>query len=202
MGFRDHGLDGPTFQMREKFFAVGDDFWIEDSDGNKVYKVNGKAVRFRDTFILEDAHGTELSKIQEKKLSVRDKMTIERGTTKATVHKRLIGIRDHYVIEVEGGDDLKAHGNIVDHEYEIERDGEKIAEVSKKWFRVRDTYGVQLAQGQDVPLILAITVCVDEMARRLTLPHGAGVGASDWNARTASPTEPKMCALSKSSSVP
>ena len=100
-------------------------------------------------------------------------MTIERGTTKATVHKRLIGIRDHYVIEVEGGEDLKAHGNIVDHEYEIERDGEKIAEVSKKWFRVRDTYGVQLAQGQDVPLILAITVCVDEMARPAERRQGA-----------------------------
>ncbi len=165
MGLRDHGLDGPTFQMREKVFAIGDDFWIEDSDGNKVYKVDGKAVRFRKTFILEDSHGNEVSKIQEKQLSVRDKMTIERGETRATVHKRLIGIRDHYVIEVEGGEDLKAHGNIVDHEYEIERDGEKIAEVSKKWFRVRETYGVHLAQGQDVPLILAITVCVDEMAR-------------------------------------
>jgi uncharacterized protein YxjI len=165
MGLRHKGLDGPTFQMREKMFAIGDDFWIEDSDGNKVFKVDGKAVRFRDTFILEDAHGNELSKIQEKKLSVRDKMTIERGPTKATVHKRLIGIRDHYVIDVDGGDDLKAHGNIVDHEYEIERDGEKIAEVSKKWFRVRDTYGVQIATGQDVPLILAVTVCVDQMAR-------------------------------------
>jgi uncharacterized protein YxjI len=165
MGLRHHGLDGPTFQMREKMFAIGDDFWIEDADGNKVFKVDGKAVRVRDTFILEDAHGNELSKIQEKKLSVRDKMTIESGSTKATVHKRLIGIRDHYVIDVEGGDDLKAHGNIVDHEYEIERDGEKVAEVSKKWFRVRDTYGVQLAQGQDVPLILAVTVCVDQMAR-------------------------------------
>ncbi len=165
MGLRNHRLDGPTFQMREKIFAIGDDFWIEDADGNKVFKVNGKAVRLRDTFILEDSHGNEVSKIQEKKLSVRDKMTIERGSTKATVHKRLIGIRDHYVIEVEGGEDLKAHGNIVDHEYEIERDGEKIAEVSKKWFRVRDTYGVQLAQGQDVPLILAISVCVDQMAR-------------------------------------
>jgi len=165
MGLRHKGLDGPTFQMREKMFAIGDDFWIEDSDGNKVFKVDGKAVRFRDTFILEDAQGNELSKIQEKKLSVRDKMTIERGSTKATVHKRLIGIRDHYIIDVDGGDDLKAHGNIVDHEYEIERDGEKVAEVSKKWFRVRDTYGVQLAQGQDVPLILAVTVCVDQMAR-------------------------------------
>ena len=165
MGLRDHGLDGPTFQMREKVFAIGDDFWIEDGDGNKVYKVNGKAVRLRDTFILEDAHGNEVSKIQEKKLSIRDKMTIERGETKATVRKRLVGIRDHYIIEVEGGEDLKAHGNIVDHEYKIERDGEKVAEVSKKWFRVRDTYGIQLAEGQDVPLILAISVCVDEMAR-------------------------------------
>jgi len=151
--------------MREKLFAIGDDYWIEDTDGNRLYKVNGKAVRFRDTFILEDQSGNEVSKIQEKKLSVRDKMTIERGATNATVHKRLIGIRDHYVIEVDGGKDLKAHGNILDHEYEIERDGDKIAEVSKKWFRIRDTYGIQLAPDQDVPLILAIAVCVDEMAR-------------------------------------
>ncbi|WP_020145600.1 LURP-one-related/scramblase family protein [Terracoccus sp. 273MFTsu3.1] len=165
MGLRHHGLDGPTFQMREKVFAIGDDFWVEDDNGNRAFKVNGKAARLRDTFILEDAHGNELFKIQEKKLSVRDKMTIERGSTEATVHKRLIGIRDHYVIDVDGGHDLKAHGNIVDHEYEIERDGEKVAEVSKKWFRVRDTYGVHMAQGEDVPLILAITVCVDHMAR-------------------------------------
>jgi uncharacterized protein YxjI len=81
------------------------------------------------------------------------------------VRKRLVGIRDHYIIEVEGGEDLKAHGNIVDHEYEIERDGNTVAKVSKKWFRVRETYGVQLAEGQDVALILAITVCVDAMAR-------------------------------------
>jgi uncharacterized protein YxjI len=165
MVFRHRGLDGPTFQMRQKIMAIGDDFWIEDDDGHKVYKVNGKALRMRDTFILEDANGNEVSKIQEKKLSIRDKMTIERGATKATVHKRFIGIRDHYIIEVDGGEDIKAHGNIVDHEYEIERGGDTVAMVSKKWFRVRDSYGVQLAEDQDVPLILAITVCVDAMAR-------------------------------------
>ena len=165
MGLLRHGLDGPKFMMREKLLAIGDDFWIEDDDGNRVYKVNGKAARARETFILEDPDGREVSKIQEKALSIRDKMTIERGSTKATVHKRLIGIRDHYVIEVEGGEDLKAHGNILDHDYEIERDGETVANVSKKWFRARETYGVQLAQGQDIPLILAVTVCVDAMAR-------------------------------------
>jgi uncharacterized protein YxjI len=165
MGLRDRGLDGPTFQMREKMMAIGDDYWIEDDRGNKVFKVDGKAARMRETFILEDIDGNEVSKIQEKKLSVRDKMTIERGDTTAVVHKRLLGIRDHYVIEVDGGESLKAHGSILDHEYKIERDGDTVAAVSKKWFRVRDTYGVQLAKGQDVALILAITVCVDAMAR-------------------------------------
>jgi uncharacterized protein YxjI len=165
MGLRHRGLDGPTFQMREKLMAIGDDFWIEDDEGIKLFKVNGKAARMRDTFVLEDANGNEVAMIQEKKLSVRDKMTIERGSTKATVHKRLLGLRDHYIIEVDGAQDLKAHGNIVDHEYEIERDGDTVATVSKKWFRVRDSYGVQMAADQDVALILAITVCVDAMAR-------------------------------------
>ena len=165
MGLRGRGLDGPTFRMREKMMAIGDDYWIEDDDGNKVFKVNGKAARLRETFILEDTQGNELSKIQEKKLTVRDKMTIEWGDSQATVRKRLLGIRDHYIIEVDGGEDLKAHGNIVDHEYEIERDGKKIAEISKRWFRVRDTYGIEVAPGENDALILAATVCIDEMSR-------------------------------------
>ncbi len=151
--------------MREKMFAIGDDYWIENADGERVFKVDGKAVRLRQTFLLKDDHGVELAKIQEKKLSVRDKMTIERGDFKATVHKRLIGIRDHYVIDVDGADNMKAHGNIVDHEYKIERDGDTVATVSKKWFRIRDTYGVEVVDGVDVALMLAITVCVDAMAR-------------------------------------
>ncbi len=164
MGLRNRGLDGPTFRMREKLLAIGDDYWIEDDGGNRVFRVDGKAARLRQTFILEDAFGNELSKIQEKKLSVRDKMTIERGEMKATVHKRLLGIRDHYVIDVDKGEDLTAHGNIVDHEYEIERDGDTVAKVSKKWFRLRDTYGVQLAEGEDPALVLSITVCVEAMS--------------------------------------
>ena len=60
-----------------------------------------------------------------------------------------MGIRDRFVIDVEDGADLKAHGNIVDHEYEIERDGDTVADISKRWFRVRDTYGVEIDAGED-----------------------------------------------------
>ena len=163
---RRGGDEGTKYQMREKMFAIGDDFWIETDGGERVFKVNGKALRVRDTLILETPGGDELFKIQEKKLSVRDKMEIERdGHTAATVKKALVSpLRDRFSISVEGGPDLEAKGNIVDHEYKIERDGHQVAEVSKRWFRVRDTYGIEIAPDQDDALILAVTVCIDQMS--------------------------------------
>ena len=171
MGFlrrHDDEPSGTRYQMREKLFAIGDDYWIQNDQGERAFKVNGKAMRARETFILESPSGEEVLKIQEKKLSIRDKMQIERdGDTVATVHKALITpLRDRFEIELEEGDDLSAKGNIVDHEYEIERDGHKVAEISKRWFRVRDTYGIEIAPGENDALILAATVCIDEMAGR------------------------------------
>jgi len=164
-GRRDDG--GTKYRMREKMFSIGDDFWIENDAGERVYKVDGKALRIRETLVLEDASGNELLTIQEKKLRIRDTMEIERdGHTVATVKKALITpLRERFSIEVEGGDDMDAKGNIVDHEYKIERSGDKVAEVSKRWFRIRDTYGIEIAPGQEDALILAATVCIDRMTR-------------------------------------
>jgi uncharacterized protein YxjI len=170
MGFlrhRDEPPNGRRFQMREKLASIGDDSWIEDDQGERVYKVDGKALRVRDTFVLKDGDGNEVARIKERKVRVRDTMKVERdGRTLATVHKALVGIRDRFDIDVEHGEDLKAHGNIVDHEYEIRRDGDVIATVSKKWFRVRDTYGVEIGAGEDDALLLALTVALDEMGGR------------------------------------
>ena len=152
--------------MRQKLVSIGDDYWIEDDEGQRVYKINGKAMRVRDTLILEDPDGHELFKIQEKKLRIRDTMEIEDGSGHqvATVKKALITpLRDRFEVEVENGEDLEVKGNIVDHEYKIERGGDKVAEVSKKWFRVADTYGVEVAPDQDPALILAVTAVVDTM---------------------------------------
>jgi len=161
---RNEGEDVRRFRMREKLASIGDDFWIEDDDGQRAYRVDGKAVRVRDTFILEDASGSEVAKIQERKVSVRDKVSIERdGQTLATVRKALVGIRARFAIDVEGGPDLKAHGNIVDHEYEIERDGDSVARISRRWFRVRDTYGVEINAGEDEAMILATVVAIESL---------------------------------------
>jgi uncharacterized protein YxjI len=159
---------GTRYQMREKLFAIGDDFWIETEDGTRAFKVNGKALRVRSTFVLESPNGDELLKIQEKKLRVRDTMEIEHdGDTVATVKKALVTpFRDRFSVDLDAGGELSAKGNIVDHEFEIERDGDTVATISKRWLRVRDTYGIEIVPGQDDALLLAVTVCIDEMAGR------------------------------------
>jgi uncharacterized protein YxjI len=164
-GRRDDG--GTRYQMREKLFAIGDDYWIENEDGERAFKVDGKALRVRDTLVLEDATGAELFSIQEKKLRVRDTMKVERGgQTVASIKKAMITpLRERFSIEVEDSEDMEAKGNVVDHEYKIERGGDKVAEISKRWFRIRDTYGIEIAPDQDDGLILAVTVCIDQMTR-------------------------------------
>lgn len=39
-----------------------------------------------------------------------------------------------------------------------------MAQVSKRWFTIRDTYGIDVASGEDDALILAVAVALDEMA--------------------------------------
>jgi uncharacterized protein YxjI len=153
--------------MQEKLFAIGDDFWVENEGGQRAFKVNGKAIRVRDTLVLESPRGEELYSIKEKMVRVRDTMDIERGGRQvATVKKALITpLRERFSIDVDGGDDMEAKGNILDHEYKIERGGDEIAEVSRRWFRVRDTYGVDIKPGQDDALVLAVVVCIDQMTQ-------------------------------------
>ncbi|MDH3679566.1 MAG: LURP-one-related family protein [Acidimicrobiia bacterium] len=155
--------------MRQRMFAIGDDFFIEDDQGRRAFKVDGKALRLRSTLKFEDMNGRELYKIQEKVARVRDSMTIEGrdGRAAAKVHNALLTpLRDRWTIDIPGGEDMKTQGNIVQHEYRIEQGGNPVATVSKKWFRVRDAYGVEIAPGQDDALLLAIAVVIDMMAHQ------------------------------------
>ena len=155
------------FRMRQKIVSIGDDFWIENDRGERSYKVDGKALRVRDTLILEDANGRELFRIQAKVVRVRDTMDIEdaNGSRVATVKKALIApLRERWDVDVANGPGYEVKGNIVDHEYTIESDGQKVAEVSKRWFRVADTYGVEVADDVDAAFVLAVTVVVDAMS--------------------------------------
>jgi uncharacterized protein YxjI len=156
---------GARYLLREKLLSIGDDFWIENDQGEHTFYVDAKVLRVRDTVLIKDRTGNELVKLQKRLLRARNTMAIERGgDTVARGNKAIIApLRDRFTIELAGGGSLEAQGNILDHEYQITRDGIPVANISKRWFRVRESYGVAVAPGQDDALILAATVCIDHL---------------------------------------
>ncbi len=153
--------------MREKLVSIGDDYWIENYAGERVFKVDGKALRLRNTLILQNREGQDLYRIQERMLRIRDTMEIERadGGVAATITKALIApLRDRWTVRVAGGPDMDIQGSILGLEYQITAGQERVAEVSRKLLRIRNTYDVEIAPGQDDALILMITAAIDQMA--------------------------------------
>jgi uncharacterized protein YxjI len=152
--------------MRQKLVSFGDDFWIENDRGERVYKVNGKMMRVRGTLEFENTEGKVKAQIQERMLRAKDSMAIEngKGDKIAEVKRALITpIRERWVVKISDGPDLEVQGDLLAHEYRIGDGKHKVAKVSKKWFRIKDTYGVQIEPNQDDAVILAVTVAIDAM---------------------------------------
>ena len=152
------------YVMRERLLSWGDDFRIRDDSGREVFFVDGKAFSIGDKLSFQDTTGKELAFIKQKVLSLARTYEIYRhGEVAAVVKKKLFGLLHHrFTVDVPGRDDLEATGNFLDHEYTFRRGDKVVATVSKKWFSLADTYGIDIEPGEDDVLILASAVVVDQ----------------------------------------
>ena len=152
------------YVMREKLLSWGNDFHIKDADGTDVFFVDGKAFSFGDKLSFQDMSGNELAFIRQKLLSWGPTYEITRGGKLAAVVKKSLFtfFRCQFTVDVPGPDDIEADGDFLHHEYQFTRHGSAVASVSKKWFSWSDTYGVDIAPGEDDVLILASTVVIDQ----------------------------------------
>ena len=151
------------YVMKQKLFAWGDDYYIRDDGGRDVFFVDGKGFSLGEQLSFRDLEGRELAFIRQKLLSWGPTYEVYRdGAPVAIVRKELFTLfRCRFTVDVPGPDDLEGLGDFMDHEYEFSRGGSRVATVSRQWFSWSDTYGVDVAEGEDDVLILASTVVVD-----------------------------------------
>jgi uncharacterized protein YxjI len=157
------------FLVYDRLLGFGDDYWIEDDHGSKVFLVDGKALRLRDTWELKDTQGRVLVDIHQKMLALRDTMVLQRsGEPLATIRrKRLSLLRNHYRVSLADGNELDVSGKILDREFAVEYDGELLAVISRRWLTLRDTYGVDVVRDDaDPALLIAVAVCVIHLAEK------------------------------------
>lgn len=155
-----------TYQLRRQLIAFGEDFWIANAQGENVYKLDGKVLSLTQTFALQDASGNELARMRAEMLTLRRTMDIERnGQVVAVVKKAFINILGQsFTIDIAGTGELQAHGDILNHEFEISGAGGVVATVSRQWFIGDLMYGIAIAPGQDEVLMLCVAIAIDEMS--------------------------------------
>ena len=151
------------YVMKQKLFSFGDDFTIRNEAGQDVFFVDGKALSFGDQLSFKDMQGNELAFIKQKLFKLAKTYEVHRnGELAAVVKKQLFALIHHrFTVDVPGPNDLEANGSFTDHEYTFTRGGHVVATVSKRWFSWTDTYGVDVADGEDDVLILASSVVID-----------------------------------------
>lgn len=151
------------YLIREKFFRLGEDSTILNEAGQPILEVDGKVLSLHSRLIIRDMSGNEVANVHRRLIALRPTYEISRaGQELATVRKHLISpFVDRYTIDVPGPDDLHITGSLFEHEYTITRGGQLVATVSKRWFSLTDTYGVDIAPYQDDVLILASVLALD-----------------------------------------
>ena len=151
------------YVLRQKILSFGDDFMIRNEQGEQVYFVDGKAFSIGDKLSFQDNAGRELAYIRQKLLAWGPTYEVSRGgVLQAVIKKKLFTLfHCRFTVDVPGPDDLEAKGSFFDFEYEFTRQGQTVARVSKKWFKLADTYGVDIVESEDDVLILASAVVID-----------------------------------------
>ncbi len=152
------------YLVRQRIFSLGASFWITDEHGNEVFHVDGHALQLRKTFELTDASGAEVAVIRQQLFRLRGTMEVERdGEVIATVRRALLSFRHRYEVELADGTSLDATGNFTDLRWDLTRGDQFVGRISRQWFQVRDSYGVEVEPGQDAALVIAIAVCIDRL---------------------------------------
>jgi uncharacterized protein YxjI len=151
------------YLIRERLLRLGDDATILNEAGEPIFEVDGKILSLHNRLIVRDRNGNEVASVHRRLLAFRPTYEITRdGQELAEVRKHLISpFVDRFTVDIPGPDDFHITGSIFEHEFSIEQAGQIIATVSKRWFALSDTYGVDIAPNQDHVLVLACVLALD-----------------------------------------
>ena len=151
------------YVIRERMFRLGEDYDINDEFGQPVLQVDGKVLSLHNRLILRDPVGREAGQVHRKLAALRPtyEITID-GKDVAEVRRHLFTpFGERFTIDVYGAGDMQISGDLLSHEFTIQRDAQTVATISKRWLTVTTSYAVQVVPGEDDVLILASVLALD-----------------------------------------
>jgi uncharacterized protein YxjI len=155
------------FLMKSKL-GIGRDFAVTDLDDAPAYVVDGK-VGVRPKAEVKDSDGNVRYSLRGRLIAVPKRMEITdaAGGEVASLSSKLFSpIKSRMTLRMADGSSWQIEGSLMEKDYSISSGGEPIVRISQKWLTVRDKYTLDVADGVDPALALAIVWAVDRWVER------------------------------------
>jgi uncharacterized protein YxjI len=149
------------YQVRQKLFTIGDQFYIKDEQGNDVFTVKRQIMSVGKKLRIYDMAQNELCYIEQKLFKFMPEYLIFlQGELLATVKKKFALLKNDFTII---GNDVNYYvdGNAWGHEFSIKKDDVQVAAISKKYISLSDTYTVDIEDSENQVALIAMTIVID-----------------------------------------
>jgi uncharacterized protein YxjI len=152
------------FRIKQKFFSLTDSFNIEDEHGNLAFTAKGKLLSISSGQTLYDAQEQEVLKIKRKYLSLRPACRLVMPDGKEWLIKQRFWPfwKTRFTIDTPT-EQFEITGNFLQYEYEVKRGDTVLASISKAFFSLSDTYGVDVFDASMTEQILATVIVIDRL---------------------------------------
>jgi len=159
-------LDTFLFAVKQRAWSFGD-FSITEPNGRRVFTVEGS---WPNNFFFRDMFGREVIMIRRKFFSLNSTYEFFQPGTKnvlMTLQQQFFQFTPTYEIHV-AGDSIKVVGDIWDQRFTCIRQstGAMVANVTREYFTFTDTYAVEIAPTENVPMFLACVIAIEHEEHR------------------------------------
>ena len=155
-----------NYVLKQKLLSLGNNFTIKGVDGHDAYQVTGQVLTIGDKLSFQDLEGNELIYIEQQFFNSYELW--RDGKRFAEVKRDLFRfLKRRFTVTLSDGDDLEAVGDILNFEYVVKRADRTIATLTRQWFRLSDTYFIQIDDDEPDPvLVLAVALVIEVVTHR------------------------------------
>ncbi len=159
------------FLLQEKMFSIRDKVRVMDSSKKIIGTFTSKLISIGKNYRLTSAKNEDkvILTVKEKAISLKSTYSFFKGDKDddkliGKLKKKLVSIKPKYWFEDPDGNKIfSMKGNLWKLKYTISLEDKQIAEISKKFFKIKDTYGVRIDPDLDddsAMLVLGIVVMI------------------------------------------
>lgn len=145
--------------IKEKVFSWNEQFTVKDENGWDKFFVEGELFSWGKKLHLLNIHSQEVAFIQQKLWTWMPRYTVSvAGREIAEIRKEFTFFFQRYIIDGLG---WEIDGSVLEHDYEIRKNGRLIVRITKEWFTWGDSYVLDIADPADEILALAVVLTID-----------------------------------------